>query len=928
MAFETALRERPALARILGRVRSMLSTWIGPSTGSRTPLWPCFALLLALTSCSHTDDLLHGRKPLNSTFARAAERVTDGVIAASGDGWDTELTCLIEPGGGIEWDLGQPHILTHAHLAADHDDNYAVYTSNDGHTWEKSWEASRVDGSGQQPRTTAKLAARARYVRLEPNGGDGAYSISELVLASQPQGAFPPPLEEKRGKRRRDSASRPPLWPLGFALALAAAACLIGARHSSSKGNDETPLALKRVLAQRRRLPRALRKRLPWVTAATALLLTVTALVYSAEYRYRVIDDAYISFQYAKNLATGHGPVFNIGERVEGYTNFLWIVVMTPVWWLSGADQELFTRIVFGITIGLAVVALGLVADVGRRLLKNGALPAVAAVLLLGFDDSFVTYSILGLEKHLLAVCMLLGLWLSVTKPARWEIWLGLSFALAGMTRPDGLLWMGTYFVAQLLGLLPGMDPALRPTKAALLRVGATFLAVFLTYYAWRYAYYGYPVPNTFYLKVGATLLALSRGVEYVREFVSERYGVPLLALGALALVRVFWVRWLLLHAVLHVSYIVYVGGDFYPGHRFLLVLVPTLALLTGAVLNGVLDTRNPARGPGASSNVARRGSTQPAPFWVAGAVVLAVTAVRAGTVRRGAYPKEVRTWASTVDHNVRYMQWLNGVARDGASLVLGDIGAAGFFADLRVLDVYGVVDPVVAHKKVEGFGKGKAGHEKIASAAELLARKPTYMKYGYIDSRAVTDDYYLFNAFPASLRLEALWVRDDRTRGRAIEEHAFHMNPRTLDEWRSGWTISGRAFAALPSARSSRGQNPVFGNVGPFVNSFSAEGGDAATGRLVSAEFPIVGERMRLLVGGGRDPERLRVSLLVDGQIRFSETGNNFETLGRREWDLAGLRGKLVRLEIVDDAVGNWGHILVDEIVQWTGPAQKELEL
>ena len=77
----------------------------------------------------------------------------------------------------------------------------------------------------------------------------------------------------------------------------------------------------------------------------------------------------------------------------------------------------------------------------------------------------------------------------------------------------------------------------------------------------------------------------------------------------------------------------------------------------------------------------------------------------------------------------------------------------------------------------------------------------------------------------------------------------------------------------------------------------------------------------MQLRVGGGRDPERLRVSLLVDGKRVRSATGHGFEVLGRREWDIAPLRGQSAHLEIVDQATGDWGHLMVDEVVQWQPP-------
>src|SRR5690242_17979411 len=66
--------------------------------------------------------------------------------------------------------------------------------------------------------------------------------------------------------------------------------------------------------------------------------------------------DAFISMRYARNLALGHGPVFNPGERVEGYTNFLWTLIL----WIPehfGWSAPAFSVV---LTIPLAVVTVGL----------------------------------------------------------------------------------------------------------------------------------------------------------------------------------------------------------------------------------------------------------------------------------------------------------------------------------------------------------------------------------------------------------------------------------------------------------------------------------------------------------------------------------------------------------------------------------------
>src|SRR5260221_9972554 len=66
-----------------------------------------------------------------------------------------------------------------------------------------------------------------------------------------------------------------------------------------------------------------------WVTVGLpTLVLVLLGWWYLAERQYLLIDDSYIAFRYAANLANGVGPVWNVGERVEGYTNPLWVLFM------------------------------------------------------------------------------------------------------------------------------------------------------------------------------------------------------------------------------------------------------------------------------------------------------------------------------------------------------------------------------------------------------------------------------------------------------------------------------------------------------------------------------------------------------------------------------------------------------------------------
>ena len=248
-------------------------------------------------------------------------------------------------------------------------------------------------------------------------------------------------------------------------------------------------LAAAALLASRLRpaRPGLLREPLSWITLGLVAFLAVTVWSYARLNRFNVADDAYISFQYAKNWISGHGLVFNPGERVEGYTNFLWVALVAPLWPLSGHDPELMTRAAVGLAAGLAALGLALVVLIGHRALRSRSAAALA-VLLVVFDDSTLSYAAtFALENHLLIVITLAGLALLLYRPRYWEWGLGASFALAGMTRPDALLWAATFFAVYAAPLFLRRGPREDSVdQAALVRVGIAFVGLFGTYFVLR----------------------------------------------------------------------------------------------------------------------------------------------------------------------------------------------------------------------------------------------------------------------------------------------------------------------------------------------------------------------------------------------------------------------------------------------------------
>jgi len=669
---------------------------------------------------------------------------------------------------------------------------------------------------------------------------------------------------------------------------------------------------------QAERWARVRRLAAPAVGLVGAVLASALSWRWFVEYHRNVVDDALISMVYARRLALGDGLVFNPGERIEGYTNFLWTVTMVPVYWLSRLFRGDFVEWCVGTSVLVSALDILLLTLIGRRLWGDRVLPLVAAIGLCVLDNSYTVWAMMALESHYVALWALaaLAVWGSEHRQRAWLT--GVCLAAVPMARPDGALFVLAFAVSEgLHALWPllGRDRALCGRRLrSLVVAGAVAAGLFGAYFAWRWRYYGWPFPNTYYLKLGSPSFdGLRRGIDYVKSFLDERGDLPLLALLVLPFIGNPSVRTLALWVPVHAAYVAKIGGDFYPGHRFLVQLIPALALLTGHVVFALGDL---ARRPRVALWLSRARAK-----WALATLLGLYVAGGLGQLwqlglKKGPIALEIRAWRHKVDEQRRYMLWLARHSNPEDTMCTGDIGCAGLYANLRVIDYYGVIDAVVAHRDNPTLGRGKAGHEKTAELDYVLSRRPKYIKWGYLPGVFWSDGYYFDTAIPLDVGMPGLWVRDDlRSRGRVDEAASFRFLPTRYP----GWEASGNAFEAWPSHGPTPGQLAISYSDGPFVSSFHATLGDRATGRLTSAPFTLVGDRMTLMVAGGHEPEGLRVSLLVGGARRFSETGARSETFGRREWDVSPWKGQSAVIEVVDALEGNWGHIMLDEVLQWT---------
>lgn len=284
-------------------------------------------------------------------------------------------------------------------------------------------------------------------------------------------------------------------------------------------------------------------------------------------------DDAYISLRYARNLAEHGQIVWNLGERVEGYTNFLHVILSAALMRL-GLTAEHAAR---GLNICAALSVFPAVSLAARRLVPHDAVTRGFALLAVGATPGLAIWVLGGLEASVGAAWIAWGaLGLIVTIQSGTVMAAALTggmLSLAVLTRMDSAVFIAGCGLAVLL-FTPG--GVVRRLSLTVLVAGVP-AAVSLMHMAWRLDYYGLPLPLTFYAKTGVPLAWRFGFLSDLPIYVL--YGVPVLFLSVIAVVTSFRSRGiaaaLALPLCLQLAYVIWSGGDHMAGGR---VLVPLTA--------------------------------------------------------------------------------------------------------------------------------------------------------------------------------------------------------------------------------------------------------------------------------------------------------------------------------------------------------------
>ena len=518
------------------------------------------------------------------------------------------------------------------------------------------------------------------------------------------------------------------------------------------------------------------------------LALPIVLILVGAWLHRWVAEDAFIDFRVVRNIWHGHGPVFNVGQRVEVYTDPLWVASLS----LVAAVVPFISLEWWSVLLGLLGTGVGFfyatsaMRRLSRKEASEGRLAVPAGLLMVSCVAVMWDFATSGLETGMIFGWIGISWWLlvrsfdGVTSTRRSALIASLGFTI----RPDMALI--TVAVVAALWVIDSSDTP-RPTRRQRTSFLAAATAIPILSELFRVAYFGLFTSNTAIAK-SASHIWLSQGLTYLWDFVSTYWiPIPLAALFILVLPR-WWALWAnnerrrllvmvapAIGGLADIAYVVTIGGDFMHGRMLLpgffslgavmwclvrrdrvhAIAIGGLAIWSLWSLLGIRYDDGPNFWP--TSGVADERS-----FWITWSqashpVTLTdykwwVNLKSVVLMKDGRVLTQSKIAQQAIDQK-RQILIMNGelftVSRSGYPSVLfvtdASIGVAGYALpeSMHIVDIASLANPISSHFTLTK--RGRPGHEKQETPPWILATyAPRYDHY---------DDKYFHGQVSAATR-------------------------------------------------------------------------------------------------------------------------------------------------------------------------------
>ncbi len=430
-----------------------------------------------------------------------------------------------------------------------------------------------------------------------------------------------------------------------------------------------------------------------------AFLLFPLTIVY-ARIVFAPCDDAYILLVYVKNCLRGNGWTYN-GTRVEGFSTTLWVTILT----LFG-----YTRIPLPTLAQILSVLSGLFCLfstflLGKRLSLDGY-RAILPCCLLASTGDFAFYMSTGLEQVFFTALVTFCVALSISENHETLLRsFRFPLALAGMilTRPEGTL------IAALILLWMAIS---NRTILPVIRCGIILTLFVAPVLIAKWLYYGYWLPNTYYVKSHAGIANWGKGKGYVL-YAYHRYNIVVLVLFSSIVLSLVQRRFkligrvlpLLLISAVWIFTIMILGGDNMVGRRVLLPIFPLLYVALVTLLSFIR-------------------------FRIAAVLIVALCAflIHSFFTDRPVI-RHIEGWRREYVIRMKAGIYLRDHFPVRTLVALNAAGIIPFFSEMPTIDMLGLNDPYIAH---HGKRDRKLDYaHQAGDGAYVLSRKPDVILFG-----------------------------------------------------------------------------------------------------------------------------------------------------------------------------------------------------
>lgn len=452
-----------------------------------------------------------------------------------------------------------------------------------------------------------------------------------------------------------------------------------------------------------------------------------------------ILDDAYIFLRYAENIVNGFGLVWNINEApVEGYTSFLYLFVLITAKFLT-IDLETFA-IVFGIITSALTLFFTYLINIhlfGKILSKKSSI--IFTIIILTISPAYLYWSTAGMETSFYSMFLVMTIYLFLKFPESISssLFKGILFGMLCVLRFEAVL----FFVIALYYLVKPNNSFLR------IKISATtslfilgFILAFGTYFIWRWTYFGFFFPNTFYAKTGGGIQQIIGGFLYIIKALRLFYGfgwIPIIFVLLFFRKEMLSKETIFLFSISLISILttILIGGDHFHLGRFVLPVLPLLFVflppsieLMSLTQFKYISLKQKYRGVLILFVIAALLVNKPVYKEVAGGFINLLDAKKD---LLEVYDESSET--DIIDWQTGFILMgsaLNKIADKDDYIAVVPIGAIGYFSKINVIDMVGLVDPVIAHEKLdaEKLKKWTAGHTK-GDGKYILSRKPKYIQ-------------------------------------------------------------------------------------------------------------------------------------------------------------------------------------------------------